>query len=105
MKYKTEYSEIEVLGTEALLNLAFTEEYGIDDGIPCDALFVCGGLLNSEADTNGTPLYINGYSLSHCQVLPNGLVHAICYDEDENRYTFEVSQHGFYLLESTTKGE
>ena len=73
---KENYSFCEVYGAEKVLALAIGQK---------ENLFVCGNLLNSESDANGSPIELEeGYSLSHCGILPNGMLVAECYDASDN---------------------
>lgn len=84
---KKNYSHVEIWGAEKLFNHAFDNEYGYEIN---ESFFVCDGLINSESDANGYPVEIEGYKLSHLNILNNGLLVATCYDEDENEHIFRV---------------
>tara|TARA_R110001606_G_scaffold378794_1_gene538595 strand:- start:1577 stop:1873 length:297 start_codon:yes stop_codon:yes gene_type:complete len=97
MQVITEYKEIEVLGAEKLFNLAYEEQYdmAINEGF-----FVSCGTLNSESDCNGYPIEIEGLNkLSHLRILTNGLVIAICYNEEDDKVCFRVDSSGFIEIE------
>ena len=95
---KQTISALEIYGAEVLLNLALNELYGSD--IMEEELFITGNTLNSTSDANGYPLDIEGYNFSHCIVLDNGMLVAVCYDDDENAHNFRVEENsGFVELE------
>lgn len=97
MKTKEKFTNVEVLGAENLFNIAFEDEFGTN---PNEAFFVCGGMLNSESDANGYPLYINDNHLSHLLILENGILIAVCYDEEDSEVYYEVTyNNGFMEIE------
>ena len=95
---KQKISTLEIYGAEVLLNKALNDYYGSD--MMDEQLFYCGGVLNSSSDANGYPLEIEGYAFSHCIVLNNGMLVAVCYDDEENSHNFRVEENsGFIELE------
>ena len=88
MKVLTEYKEIEVIGAEKLFNLAYKEQYDFEIN---EGFFVSCGTLNSESDANGYPVEIEGENKSsHLHILTNGVVIAICYDDNDDQFLIEV---------------
>ena len=87
---KESYSYCEVYGAEKVLALAIGQK---------ENLFVSGGLLNSGSDANGYPIELEeGYFLSHCGILPNGMLVAECYDASDNWSSWRVEPNGVCKL-------
>jgi hypothetical protein len=93
-KQKENLTTLEIFGAEALLNISLKNN--IDEEHPNEELFYCGGVMHSASDTNGYPIDIEGFALSHCIVLENGCLVAICYDEEEERKAFLIEENGIY---------
>lgn len=86
---KENYSFIEIYGAEKVLNMALNEHFGYDD--INEELFVDGGLLNSTSDANGYPIeFEEGKKFSHCFILDNGMLVAVCYDDNEEESFWRV---------------
>ena len=95
---KESYSFCEIYGAEKVLELAIGKK---------ENLYVCGGLLNSESDANGEPIQLKeGYFLSHCGILPNGMLVAECYNacgvdkESDSWAFFRIEPEGICQLSS-----
>ena len=87
LRQKESYSIVEIYGAETVFNFGYENEFGFN---PKEELFVVGSMLNSTSDCNGYPLDIYGYPLSHLGILKNGMLVAICYDENDNEHFFRV---------------
>ena len=96
MKAKENLSNIEILGAQQVFKDSLLEHNG-----DCyfEELFYCGGLLNSTSDANGRPQYIYGLPFSHCELLENHVLLAVCYDEAEEKVYYRCDNDGFCKVE------
>jgi hypothetical protein len=87
---KESYSFCEVYGAEKVLELAIGQK---------ENLYVSEGLLNSASDAKGYAIELNeGYFLSHCGILPNGVLVAECYDASDNWSSWRIEPNGVCKL-------
>ena len=95
---KQTISTLEIYGADVLFSGVWNE-YSGDEGTS-EQLFYCDSVLCSTDMANGYSIFIEGYEFSHCVVLKNGMLVAVCTDEDEQRHYIRVEEYsGFVELE------
>jgi hypothetical protein len=80
-------SELEISGVNSFFNKAFKSEFKKNLN---EDFFICGGLFCSTSMANGKPILIEGLKLSYLRILKNGVLIAVCEDDNEKETFFKI---------------